>query len=176
MSDSCSRLRRYHSFQDERNLYLVLEHVTGGILVDHLRKQENPSGRFSNDHARFYAAQVRARVVPLAALMDASFCSRMYLLAHGFDCSGMDLISRVWVLLLGSMRRVFKSKLRARIGYAVEETDWMHAYLCIRLCSILDPLPGRGDSFIHRSASCPEVRCGSHLVPGRSYCSHLLRI
>eukprot|EP00967_Tisochrysis_lutea_P005772 scaffold6845_cov41-Tisochrysis_lutea.AAC.3 len=44
----------FHCFQDERNLYMVLEYIIGGELFTHLRK----AGKFGNDHTRFYAAQV----------------------------------------------------------------------------------------------------------------------
>lgn len=42
------------SFQDSRNLYLVLEYISGGELFTFLRR----SGRFPNHVARFYAAEV----------------------------------------------------------------------------------------------------------------------
>merc|ERR1712166_1608166 len=44
----------YHAFQDERNLYMLLEYIIGGELFTHLRK----AGKFNNDHTRFYAAQI----------------------------------------------------------------------------------------------------------------------
>eukprot|EP00388_Colpodella_angusta_P024088 GDKJ01062737.1.p1 GENE.GDKJ01062737.1~~GDKJ01062737.1.p1 ORF type:complete len:325 (-),score=63.96 GDKJ01062737.1:177-1151(-) len=42
------------SFHDARYLYLVLEYVVGGEFFNHLRKL----GRFVNEVARFYAAQI----------------------------------------------------------------------------------------------------------------------
>lgn len=42
------------TFQDERNLYMMLEFVQGGELFSHLRR----AGRFTADVARFFAANV----------------------------------------------------------------------------------------------------------------------
>lgn len=42
------------SFQDEKNLYLLMEYVIGGEFFSHLRR----AGRFPNDTARFYAAEI----------------------------------------------------------------------------------------------------------------------
>ncbi|GAA5878131.1 hypothetical protein JCM1840_002251 [Sporobolomyces johnsonii] len=42
------------TFQDEQNLYLLLEYVQGGELFSHLRR----AGRFSADVARFYIANL----------------------------------------------------------------------------------------------------------------------
>ena len=47
-------VRRFCTFQDEQNLYLLLEYVQGGELFSHLRR----AGRFSCDVARFYAANL----------------------------------------------------------------------------------------------------------------------
>ncbi|RCH90381.1 hypothetical protein CU097_011511 [Rhizopus azygosporus] len=44
----------YCTFQDQVNLYMVQEYIIGGELFRHLRK----SGRFPNDTARFYAAEI----------------------------------------------------------------------------------------------------------------------
>jgi len=44
----------YHGFQDERNVYMVLDYVAGGMLISHLRKE----GKFAPDNTRFYAAQI----------------------------------------------------------------------------------------------------------------------
>lgn len=44
----------YSHFQDERHLYMCMEFVVGGELFSQLRKV----GRFSNDTARFYAAEI----------------------------------------------------------------------------------------------------------------------
>ena len=41
------------AFQDCRNLYIIMEYVRGGEMFFHLRK----AGRFTNEVARFYAAQ-----------------------------------------------------------------------------------------------------------------------
>jgi len=41
-------------FQDERKLYMVLEYVAGGELFSHLRRE----GRFTDDHGRYYAAEI----------------------------------------------------------------------------------------------------------------------
>ncbi|KAI7898921.1 camp-dependent protein kinase 10 [Cokeromyces recurvatus] len=44
----------YCTFQDNRSIYMLQEYVIGGELFRHLRK----AGRFPNDTARFYAAQI----------------------------------------------------------------------------------------------------------------------
>jgi serine/threonine protein kinase len=44
----------YYSFQDEQNLYLVMEYVPGGDLMNLLIKL----GTFSDDMARFYTAEI----------------------------------------------------------------------------------------------------------------------
>ena len=46
--------QRFCTFQDDRNLYMLLEYVIGGELFSHLRK----AGRFTNDMTRFYAAEI----------------------------------------------------------------------------------------------------------------------
>lgn len=47
-------LHRFCTFQDERNLYILMEFVQGGELFSHLRR----AGRFSADVSRFYAANI----------------------------------------------------------------------------------------------------------------------
>ncbi|KAI8641702.1 camp-dependent protein kinase 9 [Parasitella parasitica] len=42
------------AFQDETNLYMLLEYVVGGELFTHLRR----AGRFTNDMTRFYASEI----------------------------------------------------------------------------------------------------------------------
>jgi len=44
----------YRTFQDEKHVYMVMEYVIGGELFSHLRR----AGRFTNDVARFYAAEI----------------------------------------------------------------------------------------------------------------------
>ena len=47
-------VRMYGAYQDERNLYLLLEYIIGGELYSYLRR----AGRFSISTARFYAAEI----------------------------------------------------------------------------------------------------------------------
>eukprot|EP00128_Syssomonas_multiformis_P008097 Colp12_sorted_trinity150504_noHs@10681 len=42
------------TFQDDRNLYMLLEYVCGGELFSHLRR----AGRFTADMTKFYAAEI----------------------------------------------------------------------------------------------------------------------
>ncbi|KAI7905396.1 camp-dependent protein kinase 9 [Cokeromyces recurvatus] len=42
------------TFQDNTNLYMLLEYVVGGELFTHLRR----AGRFTNDMTRFYASEI----------------------------------------------------------------------------------------------------------------------
>ncbi|KAI7851692.1 camp-dependent protein kinase 9 [Circinella umbellata] len=42
------------AFQDDTNLYMLLEYVVGGELFSHLRR----AGRFTNDMTRFYASEI----------------------------------------------------------------------------------------------------------------------
>ncbi|KAJ2956735.1 hypothetical protein NQZ79_g7447 [Umbelopsis isabellina] len=44
----------YCTFQDDRNLFMMLEYVVGGELFSHLRR----AGRFTTDIARFYASEI----------------------------------------------------------------------------------------------------------------------
>jgi len=53
------------AFQDDKNLYLLLEYVIGGEFFSHLRK----AGRFPNDTSRFYAAQITLVFEHLHSLM-----------------------------------------------------------------------------------------------------------
>jgi serine/threonine protein kinase len=47
--------RLYASFQDELNLYLLMEYVPGGSLKNLMDSQEEP---MEEDSARFYAAEM----------------------------------------------------------------------------------------------------------------------
>ena len=42
------------AFQDDKNLYLMMEYIIGGEFFSHLRK----AGRFPNDTSKFYASQI----------------------------------------------------------------------------------------------------------------------
>lgn len=42
------------SFQDEEHLYLIMDFINGGELFYHLQQQ----GKFSEDRARFYVAEI----------------------------------------------------------------------------------------------------------------------
>ena len=47
-------LNRHCTFQDDINLYMLMEYIIGGELFSHLRK----AGRFTNDVTRFFAAEI----------------------------------------------------------------------------------------------------------------------
>lgn len=47
-------MNRFCTFQDDTNLYMLLEYVVGGELFSHLRR----AGRFTNDMTRFYASEI----------------------------------------------------------------------------------------------------------------------
>lgn len=47
----------YHTYQDERNLYMIMEFVPGGELGKRMRADEH-DGRFDNETARFYVSQL----------------------------------------------------------------------------------------------------------------------
>ena len=59
----------YLTFHDPTNLYMLLEFMVGGELFTHLRRE----GKFPNDHARHYAAQI---VLALEYLHQRSICYR----------------------------------------------------------------------------------------------------
>lgn len=44
----------YCTFQDDRNLYMLLEYVVGGELFSHLRR----AGKFSNETTMIYAGEI----------------------------------------------------------------------------------------------------------------------
>jgi len=46
--------RLYYSFQNQENLYLIMDFINGGELFHHLSQQK----RFSEDRTRFYSAQI----------------------------------------------------------------------------------------------------------------------
>ncbi len=47
-------VKLYKTFQDEHHLFIIMEYVVGGELFSHLRKV----GKFPNDVAKFYAAEI----------------------------------------------------------------------------------------------------------------------
>lgn len=47
-------MKSFCTFQDDTNLYMLLEYVVGGELFSHLRR----AGRFTNDMTRFYASEI----------------------------------------------------------------------------------------------------------------------
>jgi len=50
----------YHTYHDERNLYMIMEYVPGGELGRRMRLDPNkePEGRFDNETSRFYVSQL----------------------------------------------------------------------------------------------------------------------
>jgi serine/threonine protein kinase len=61
----------YATFQDERCIYMIMEYIIGGELFSQLRKE----GRFANDVARFYTAEIVLALEYLhAQVWSWSFC------------------------------------------------------------------------------------------------------
>lgn len=60
----------YAAFQDEDNLYLVMEYASGGSLKNLMDSRENP---FTEEEVRFYVAQI---LVALDELHKHNFVHR----------------------------------------------------------------------------------------------------
>ena len=59
-----ARACRYGSSQDDSNLYMYMEFVSGGELFSHLRR----AGRFTNDTGKFFAGSIVLALQHLHAL------------------------------------------------------------------------------------------------------------
>jgi serine/threonine protein kinase len=87
-ADSCLRW-----FADRKYLYMLLEYVVGGEFFTHLRKV----GRFDNNTAKFYAAQVAMifdylhRQVRTACACPWSYCSARMHFSSVFYVTGYYL-------------------------------------------------------------------------------------
>jgi len=57
-------LPRYCTFQDETNVYMLMEYIMGGEVFSHLRR----AGRFSNETTVFFAAQITVAIEYLHGL------------------------------------------------------------------------------------------------------------
>ena len=62
----------YGCYKDERNLYMVTEYVPGGEVLAAVRRD---TAALSNDHAKFYAAQLVMAPVSYTHLTLPTICS-----------------------------------------------------------------------------------------------------
>jgi serine/threonine protein kinase len=53
-SNSGFIIKLHKTFQDEENIYMVMDYAIGGELFSHLRR----AGRFPNDVAKFFIAEI----------------------------------------------------------------------------------------------------------------------
>lgn len=56
------------AFQTDEKLYLILDFLSGGELFFHLQNAKNPDHKFTEDRARFYAAEIAAALEHLHSL------------------------------------------------------------------------------------------------------------
>lgn len=98
-----------YAFQTETKVYLILDFSNGGELFFYLKKET----RFSEEKARFYAAQIVLVLEHLHSLGDLKMKNRFFFFSHFFFFSelfGIDLAPENILLNSDGLKLILKMK------------------------------------------------------------------